>query len=110
MPTKTTNPAQKPVRKIIKKRRKKSEIYFGTPVQEAIIRYNESPNPAIRNRIYREHIAGLGLSLYLIIASCTGVPKYILLFLRLFLIIFLTGFCAGLVVLVGINFFSFKVI
>ena len=57
MPTKTTNPAQKPVRKIIKKRRKKSKIYFGTPVQEAIIRYNESPNPAIRNRIYREHIA-----------------------------------------------------
>jgi len=59
MPTKTTNPAQKPVRKIIKKRRKKSKIYFGTPVQEAIIRYNESPNPAIRNRIYREHIAAV---------------------------------------------------
>ena len=57
MPTKTTKPAEKPVRKIIKKRRKKSKIYFGTPVQNAIIRYNECPNPAIRNRIYREHIA-----------------------------------------------------
>ena len=53
MPTKTTKPAEKPVRKIIKKRRKKSKIYFGTPVQNAIIRYNECPNPAIRNRIYR---------------------------------------------------------
>ena len=57
MPTKTTKPAEKPVRKIIKKRRKKSKIYFGTPVQNAIIRYNECPNSAIRNRIYREHIA-----------------------------------------------------
>jgi len=47
---------EKPVKKIIKKRKKKSKIYFGTPVQEAIIRYNESSNPAIRNRIYQEHI------------------------------------------------------
>jgi len=47
----------KPVKKVIKKkRRKKSKVYFGTPVQEAIIRYNESSNPAIRNRIYQEHI------------------------------------------------------
>ena len=47
----------KPVKKVIKKkRRKKSKVYFGTPVQEAIIRYNECSNPAIRNRIYQEHI------------------------------------------------------
>ena len=39
-----------------KKRRKKSKMYFGTPVQEAIIRYNESSNPVIKNRIYQEHI------------------------------------------------------
>ena len=47
----------KPVKKVIKKKRcKKSKVYFGTPVQEAIIRYNECSNPAIRNRIYQEHI------------------------------------------------------
>ena len=47
----------KPVKKVIKKkRRKKSKVYFGTPVQEAIIRYNECSNTAIRNRIYQEHI------------------------------------------------------
>ena len=42
--------------KVVKKRKKKSKIYFGTPVQEAIIRYNESSNPAVKNRIYSEHI------------------------------------------------------
>jgi len=42
--------------KVVKKRKKKSKIYFGTPVQEAIIRYNESSNPVIKNRIYSEHI------------------------------------------------------
>jgi hypothetical protein len=31
-------------------------MYFGTPVQNAIIRYNECPNPVIKNRIYQEHI------------------------------------------------------
>ena len=41
---------------LVKKRRKKSKIYFGTPVQEAIIRYNASNNNVIRNRIYSEHI------------------------------------------------------
>ena len=48
MPNKT-----KPVKK---KRRKKSKVYFGTPVQEAIIRYNESSNPAEKNKIYGEEI------------------------------------------------------
>ena len=42
--------------KMVKKRRKKSKMYFGTPVQDAIIRYNESSNPVIKNRIYEEHI------------------------------------------------------
>ena len=45
-----------PTRVVKKKRRKKSKMYFGTPVQEAIIRYNESSNPVIKNRIYQEHI------------------------------------------------------
>ena len=48
----------KPVKKVIKKkRRKKSKMYFGTPVQEAIIRYNDSDDPAVRNKIYSEEIA-----------------------------------------------------
>jgi len=47
---------KKPVKVVKKKRRKKTKMYFGTPVQEAIIRYNECPNPAIKNRIYQEHI------------------------------------------------------
>ena len=42
---------------IKKKRRKKSKVYFGTPVQEAIIRYNDSDDPAVRNKIYSEEIA-----------------------------------------------------
>ena len=41
----------------VKKRRKKSKVYFGTPVQEAIIRYNDSDSPAERNKIYSEEIA-----------------------------------------------------
>ena len=47
---------EKPVKKIIKKRRKKSKMYFGTPVQDAIIRYNASSNPSVKNKIYSEHI------------------------------------------------------
>jgi len=46
-----------PVKVVKKKRKKKSKMYFGTPVQNAVIRYNASSNPAVRNRIYREHIA-----------------------------------------------------
>ena len=41
-----------PTKVVKKKRRKKSKMYFGTPVQEAIIRYNDSTNPAVKNRIY----------------------------------------------------------
>ena len=40
-----------------KKRKKKSKIYFGTPVQNAIIRYNANVDkPHIQNKIYKEHI------------------------------------------------------
>ena len=45
-----------PTKVVKKKRRKKSKMYFGMPVQNAIIRYNESSNPVIKNRIYEEHI------------------------------------------------------
>tara|TARA_B100000214_G_scaffold23392_1_gene15491 strand:- start:491 stop:1222 length:732 start_codon:yes stop_codon:yes gene_type:complete len=45
-----------PAKVVKKKRRKKSKMYFGMPVQNAIIRYNESSNPVIKNRIYEEHI------------------------------------------------------
>jgi len=37
-------------------RRKKSKIYFGTPAQEAIIRYNKSKDPRERSKIYEEEI------------------------------------------------------
>ena len=42
---------------VVKKRRKKSKVYFGTPVQEAIIRYNDSDDPLVKNKIYSEEIA-----------------------------------------------------
>ena len=57
MSTSTTSGSAKPKPMMKKKRKKKSKMYFGTPVQEAIIRYNNSSNPVIKNRIYREHIA-----------------------------------------------------
>jgi len=43
-------------KKAPKKRRKKSKIYFGQPVQDAIIRYNDTDNPLIKNKIYSDHI------------------------------------------------------
>ena len=39
-----------------KPRKKKSKIYFGTPVQEAIIRYQNEKSQSIRNKIYRDEI------------------------------------------------------
>ena len=39
-----------------KKRKKKSKIYFGTPVQEAILEYLDTESLAKRNKIYRERI------------------------------------------------------
>ena len=53
----TASGSVKPKPMMKKKRKKKSRIYFGTPVQNAIIRYNNCENPTIQNRIYREHIA-----------------------------------------------------
>ena len=52
-----TSKSNKAKPKFKKKRKKKSKIYFGTPVQNAIIRYNNNDNPVIKNRIYKEHIA-----------------------------------------------------
>ncbi len=39
-----------------KPRKKKSKIYFGTPVQEAIVRYQKSDSQSEMNKIYREEI------------------------------------------------------
>ena len=39
-----------------KKRKKKSKIYFGTPVHDAIVRYNHCERPSERNKIYTEEI------------------------------------------------------
>ena len=47
----------------MKKRKKKSKIYFGTPVHDAIIRYNHSDNPLEKNKIYTEEIHAAFLNL-----------------------------------------------
>ena len=47
----------------MKKRRKKSKIYFGTPVHDAIVRYNKCDNPIERNKIYTEEIHAAFLKL-----------------------------------------------
>ena len=47
----------------MKKRRKKSKIYFGTPVHDAIVRYNHSSSPSERNTIYTEEIHAAFLKL-----------------------------------------------
>ena len=39
-----------------KKRKKKSKIYFGTPVHNAIVEYNNSEDTIFRHRIYTEEI------------------------------------------------------
>ena len=44
------------IKKVVKKRRKKSKVYFGTPVHDAIVRYNQSDDPIKRNKIYTEEI------------------------------------------------------
>jgi hypothetical protein len=38
------------------KRRKKSKIYFGMATQEAIIEYNNTNDPKVKNQIYKERI------------------------------------------------------
>ena len=44
------------VKKLVKKRKKKSKIYFGTPVHDAIIKYNRSEDIPFRHKIYTEEI------------------------------------------------------
>ena len=39
-----------------KKRKKKSKIYFGTPVHDAIVAYNRSEDYTFRHKIYTEEI------------------------------------------------------
>ena len=57
MNTATISGSKKPKPMMKKKRKKKSKIYFGTPVQNAIIRYNDNMDkPHIQNKIYKEHI------------------------------------------------------
>ena len=46
-----------------KKRKKKSKIYFGTPVHNAIVEYNESDDYAFRHKIYTEEIHAAFLKL-----------------------------------------------
>ena len=46
-----------------KKRKKKSKIYFGTPVHNAIVEYNESEDYAFRHKIYTEEIHAAFLKL-----------------------------------------------
>ena len=40
-----------------RKKKKKNKMYFDMGVQDAIIEYNQSSNPQIRNEIYKEKIA-----------------------------------------------------
>ena len=48
---------------MIKKRKKKSKIYFGTPVHDAIIKYNHSDDVKFRHKIYTEEIHAAFLKL-----------------------------------------------
>ena len=41
---------------IKKKRKKKSKIYFGTPVHDAIVKYNRSDDIPFRHKVYTEEI------------------------------------------------------
>ena len=46
-----------------KKRKKKSKIYFGTPVHDAIVQYNRSDDYTFRHKIYTEEIHAAFLKL-----------------------------------------------
>lgn len=41
---------------MIKQRKPKDKIYFGTPAQDAIVEYNKTKDPSKRSRIYEERI------------------------------------------------------
>ena len=47
----------------MKKRKKKSKIYFGTPVHDAIVKYNNTKDVNERNKIYTEQIHAAFLKL-----------------------------------------------
>ena len=49
--TKAGKPRKKPGRKPSKKK-----LYFGIEVQEAIVRYNDTDKPSLKNKIYQEEI------------------------------------------------------
>ena len=44
---------KKPVKKV---RKKKSKVYFGIDVQNAIVKYNDTESHSLRNKIYEEEI------------------------------------------------------
>ena len=47
----------KPVVKKIRKRKKKTKnYYFNQGTEDAIIRYNKSDDPILKNKIYNDHI------------------------------------------------------
>ena len=48
---------------MIRKRKKKSKIYFGTPVHDAIVEYNRSEDIQFRHKIYTEEIHAAFLKL-----------------------------------------------
>jgi len=41
---------------VARKRRPKSKNYFTKDTEQAIVRYNNEPNPEIRSKIYRDEI------------------------------------------------------
>jgi len=50
------NKEKEEIKKIPRKRKKKSKMYFGLPAQEAIIEYNNTTDFNERSKIYRERI------------------------------------------------------
>jgi len=53
----STVKVKSPVKPIVKKKKaKKKNYYFHQGTEDAIVRYNKSDNPVLRNTIYNEHI------------------------------------------------------
>ena len=55
---------------MIKKRKKKSKIYFGTPVHDAIIKYNHSDDVKFRHKVYTEESMEAGHSIRISANEC----------------------------------------
>tara|TARA_Y100001938_G_scaffold145453_1_gene222114 strand:+ start:944 stop:1678 length:735 start_codon:yes stop_codon:yes gene_type:complete len=51
---KKNNKIKKEIKEVVKK--KKRKVYFGMEVQDAIVRYNDTDNIALKNKIYSEEI------------------------------------------------------